>query len=229
MGEAYGTMRKRFEPLWEAKVAARRVAALERMRDGMLRRVDDCTLALEKEEEKRAAAAALHDAAREKYLRAHRNWLRALLNRTAMVKLANDAMAFSKNTLELYDNLEKASKQQVYDAFEDASSHIWLQRKRESIKEERRRMAARLVLFASDQRVPHEVRPVTGRGATRYAIALWFLSPPAAPHAPPPEAAVAADVTDSDDPIKQPGVVRDQPRREERESETSVIAALPMG
>ena len=34
---------------------------------------------------------------------------------------------------------------------------------------------ARLILFASDQRVPHEVLPVRATGAVRYAIALWYV------------------------------------------------------
>ena len=34
--------------------------------------------------------------------------------------------------------------------------------------------ARRLVLFASDQRVPHEVMPVLAKERVRYAIALWY-------------------------------------------------------
>ena len=59
----------------------------------------------------------------------------------------------------------------------------------------------RLVLFASDQRVPHEVRPVAeGCVSTRYAIALWYITPPLTDAKPQPQ--------------------------EERVSETSVMAAL---
>ena len=59
----------------------------------------------------------------------------------------------------------------------------------------------RLVLFASDQRVPHEVRPVAdGCVSTRYAIALWYITPP---------------LTDAK-----------PQQQEERVSETSVMAAL---
>ena len=35
--------------------------------------------------------------------------------------------------------------------------------------------ARRLVLFASDQRVPHEVMPVLAKERVRYAIALWYV------------------------------------------------------
>ena len=35
-------------------------------------------------------------------------------------------------------------------------------------------MAGRLVLFASDQRCPHEVLPVAAPDRTRYAVALWY-------------------------------------------------------
>ena len=37
----------------------------------------------------------------------------------------------------------------------------------------------RMILFASDQRVPHEVLPVTNETKVRYAIALWYADAPA--------------------------------------------------
>ena len=64
---------------------------------------------------------------------------------------------------------------------------------------------ARLIFFASDQRCPHEVLPVCGKGVVRYALALWFLAPPASPE--PHEGKIG-------------------PMREARESATSVIAQL---
>ena len=48
---------------------------------------------------------------------------------------------------------------------------------------------SRLVLFMSDQRVPHEVLPVSSRDSVRHAIALWFLRPPAMPEEPAEEPA----------------------------------------
>ena len=36
----------------------------------------------------------------------------------------------------------------------------------------------RMILFASDQRVPHEVLPVTNETKVRYAIALWYADAP---------------------------------------------------
>ena len=106
--------------------------------------------------------------------------------------------------------------------------------------------AGRLVLFASDQRVPHEVLPVTSSGAVRYALALWFL----APAAPTPAAgdgvveergAGSADAREHDReatpsptaaadamPIMSEIVEKARPRKPlaERESATSVIAEI---
>lgn len=70
---------------------------------------------------------------------------------------------------------------------------------------------ARLVLFASDQRVPHEVLPVTSGRAVRYALALWFLGPPPAAEAGMPHAT--------------PGQKASQQRGAERESATSIMEA----
>jgi len=92
----------------------------------------------------------------------------------------------------------------------------------------------RLVLFASDQRVPHEVRPVLARGATRYALALWYLAPRAdngqveqfAKNHTQDEWAALADIDDTEDDRQNKDGDERRPLGE-RESATSVIAALP--
>ena len=83
---------------------------------------------------------------------------------------------------------------------------------------------ARLVVFASDERVPHEVLPVSAEGATRYALALWYLG--SAP-------ALWADgaVEGSPTKVAEPGAVAKKTESErqprgERASETSIMAAL---
>jgi len=82
---------------------------------------------------------------------------------------------------------------------------------------------ARLVLFASDQRVPHEVLPVAATGVVRHSLALWFLGP----------RADASATSQSDPAAPQPLAAKDvaativgDGRRGERASDTSVIAEL---
>jgi len=74
----------------------------------------------------------------------------------------------------------------------------------------------RLILFASDQRVPHEVLPVTASDVVRYALALWFLGPGKVGELEADEAEARAEAEEAEG----------QQDKKERASETSVIAAL---
>ena len=76
--------------------------------------------------------------------------------------------------------------------------------------------AGRLILFASDQRVPHEVLPVRASGVVRYALALWYLAPATAANAPMTHTGDERADGEAD--------VRD--KRSERVSDTSVIVPL---
>ena len=86
-------------------------------------------------------------------------------------------------------------------------------------------VAGRLVLFASDQRVPHEVLPVTaGRGAVRYALALWFIAEQRYEEAILSEEQ-RNEVAESSRREKRKEQMG-QHQQEERASETSVMAAF---
>lgn len=86
----------------------------------------------------------------------------------------------------------------------------------------------RLILFASDQRVPHEVLPVHAAGVTRYALALWYLAPADAGAEHVVGAGVGAiDVgREAVEEEKHELAIGDKGRRDERESDTSVISTL---
>lgn len=90
---------------------------------------------------------------------------------------------------------------------------------------------------ASDQRVPHEVLPVTTcNGAVRYAIALWFLAPAARLAQPEPAQAAAHDGAQQHASTAEDGMEDEQEERKpaggmaqprgERASETTVMAML---
>ena len=82
---------------------------------------------------------------------------------------------------------------------------------------------ARLVLFASDQRVPHEVLPVAATGLVRHALALWFLGPRLN------EAAISQFAAAAPQQVTAEGVAATKDsdaRKAERASDTSVIAEL---
>lgn len=85
----------------------------------------------------------------------------------------------------------------------------------------------RLVLFASDERVPHEVLPVAvGHGRVRYALALWFI---ASREARAPTLMGAAEAQQKEPTVQSAdGALHTATRRLslERESETSVMASL---
>ena len=84
----------------------------------------------------------------------------------------------------------------------------------------------RLILFASDQSVPHEVLPVRVDGAVRYAIALWFLSPTVRAESQLAEVAGAAGAAAT---VEAAGAAETAGAAEAAEAASLIVASTPGG
>eukprot|EP00940_MAST-03C_sp_MAST-3C-sp2_P001879 g1879.t1 len=150
--------RSRFEPLKEMMRAVDRVTTLQRRAQWYR---DEANSLRERARDARTRArkcgrrlASLRDA----FLVTHQNFLRGAVFKEAMKQAAADAIAFSKQQLALYEDLTKASRVNAWDPLEDASTHVFIRRKRAAILAMFRHAVRRFVAYTRLWRCSQEHR-----------------------------------------------------------------------
>ena len=157
--------RQYFEPIWENRVLSGVVDGLRRQATSTDKAADVLRHKFKVMSEQVEAARKWSEAAHHGFVVAKSNWVRSVVNKTTLIRLADEAMFFSKNTLAAYDD-ESASgsrQQQTYDPKEDASTFVYLKQKRDAVKEEVRRRKILQAALTQAQEAFSDWRLLVGR------------------------------------------------------------------